>query len=188
MSPALHCLLLTVAVSTAGLAQTPNPPIDGNVRLHWLADENLAPGALAENVAIGAVQTWSNSPKEYGPHWSGFGTRTGMITANYAVKSTMEAGLGSLWHEDPRYDPTDGLRLKGRLGHVIAMTFLARNRDGKTMPAWSRFIAIPGSNFLTNTWRPQSEATVSEALVRTGLGFLSRMGENAYKEFIAKRK
>jgi hypothetical protein len=149
--------------------------------------ENLGPGALAENVLIGAAETLANAPKEYGPHWAGFGKRTGMVTANYGVQSLMEGGLGSIWGEDPRYDRTQGLHFGARLGHVVKMTFLARDRAGKTMPAWSRYIAIPAMNFLSNEWIPDSQATVSSAAVRSGLGFASRMAENAFKEFIAKR-
>ena len=169
-------------------AQTALPPIDGNERAKYLAVENVGVGSLLENVAIGAVQTLENTPKEYGPHWEGFGKRTGIVTANYGVKSVMEVGLGSLWGEDPRYDRTEGLHFGARLGHVVKMTFLARNRDGKTMPAYSRYIAFPASNFLANEWMPDSQSKASDAALRAGLGFLSRMAENGYKEFIAKRK
>jgi hypothetical protein len=167
--------------------QTTFVPIDGNSRMHWLLVENLSPSSLADDVAVGAVDTWFKTPKEYNTHWVGFAERTGLITGNYGIKSSMEAGLGSLWGEDPRYTPTDGLSTKGRVGYVIKMTFMATNRSGNAMPAYSRYIALTGSNFLFNEWMPASQATVSQALVRTGLSFLSRMSENAYKEFIARK-
>jgi hypothetical protein len=69
------------------------------------------------------------------------------------------------------------------MGHVVKMTFFARDRAGNIVPAYARLMSIPGSNFLANTWMPDSEANASHAIVRTGLGFLTRMGENAYKEF-----
>ena len=37
-------------------------------------------------------------------------------------------------------------------------TFTAPRPDGHYAPAYARFIAIPGSNFLSNTWRADSEA------------------------------
>ena len=51
------------------------------------------------------------------------------------------------------------------------------------MPAYARYVAIPGNNFLSNTWREPSEATNSSAAYRTGLGFLGRMAGNAFMEF-----
>ena len=202
----MFCALVAAVAAPAGFAQTPTgalapaaaavaaptqssvPPIDAHVRWKWLLVENLSPAALAENVAIGGVDTLFNTPKEYQPHWKGFGLRIGLITENYALKSSMEVGLGSIWGEDPRYIRTEGLPLKRRLASVIKMTFLARTRSGDTMPAYSRFVAFPASSFLANEWEPHSQATANEALVRVGLGFLSRMGENAYKEFIAPHK
>ncbi len=176
--------LIAIVFGSIAFAQTTLVyPITAEGRWRWLASENIAPAVLLENVVVGAEDTRVNSPREYGPHWEGFGKRVGMITADYGVKTVMEAGLGSVWGEDPRYDHTEGKSLGYRVGHVIKMTFLAYDRAGNTMPAYARYLAIPGSSFLSNTWRPDSQSTVSDALTRTALGFLGRMGDNAYKEF-----
>jgi hypothetical protein len=103
---------------------------------------------------------------------------TGIATSN-----VMEAGLGAIWGENPRYIRAAGAPFGNRIGHIVKMTFLAQNRDGKSRPAYARYIAIPGNNFLSNTWRADSEATVSRASLRTALGFLGRMGTNAFEEF-----
>jgi hypothetical protein len=175
--------LIAIVCGSALLAQSAVPPITAEQRLHWLLRENLAPTALLEDVVIAAEDTRVNSPKEYGPHWEGFGKRVGIISANYGVRTVMEAGLGSIWGEDPRYVRTEGQPFASRLGHVVKMTFFAYNRAGKEVPAYARFLAIPGGNFLANTWMPDSQATLSDAAVRTGMGFLGRMSENAYREF-----
>lgn len=163
-------------------------PINAHARLQWLFVENLGIGSVLDDVAVGAVDTFFNTPKEYGPHWEGFGERIGLVTDTYALKSSMEVGFGSLWGEDPRYFRTTGLSLKRRALYVIKMTFEARNRDGNYMPAYSRFLAFPASSLISNTWTPASENTASDAMIRVGLGFLSRMGENAWKEFILPRR
>jgi hypothetical protein len=181
------CTVVTIAFGSALFAQTAVGPMTAGERLRWLVHQNLGPVELAEDVAAGAEGTISNTPKEYGPHWEGFAKRVGIVTANYGVKTVMEAGLGSIWGEDPRYQRTEGAAFSGRLGHVVKMTFFACNRAGNEVPAYARLMAIPGSNFLANTWMPDSEAKASDALLRTGLGFLSRMGENAYKEFKSRK-
>jgi hypothetical protein len=189
----VHCLFMAIGFASVALAQTPvaaqtvPPPIDGHERMKWLLVENLGAGSLADDVIVGAVDTLFNTPKEDKPHWEGFGERTAMVAANYGVKSVMEAGLGSIWGEDPRYFRTEGLSMKSRMAYVVKMTFMAKDRAGHTMPAYSRYLAYPGASFLSNEWQPTSQATVNEALARVGLGFLSRMGENAWKEFIVPR-
>jgi hypothetical protein len=50
------------------------------------------------------------------------------------------------------------------------MTFVARNRQGQFGPAYARYIAIPGNNFISNAWRADSEATVGNASLGAGAG------------------
>lgn len=185
-------VLVPTAFAAAAFGQTPAPsqsvitPIDGQERLKWLYVENLGLGSVLDDVAVGGVDTFFKTPKEYNTHWSGFGERIGVVTGNYGVKSVMEAGIGSIWGEDPRYVRTNGLSMKSRMAYVVKMTFLARDRSGNTMPAYSRYIAFPASSFLANAWEPTSQATANQAALRVALGFLSRMGENAWKEFIVR--
>jgi len=167
--------------------QASDDPIDAAVRLRWLVHLNVSPAALLDDIAAGAEGTPSNTPKEYGPHWEGFGKRVGISAANFGVETVMEACLGSIWGEDPRYERAEGQPFASRLGRVVKMTFFARNRAGNMVPAYARFLAIPGGNFLANTWMADSQATVGHAAERTGLGFLGRMGENAWAEFRPRR-
>jgi hypothetical protein len=188
----LHWALCFLALGPSAWAQTQTvAPVvaafDGHARVAWLLDENLSVESELDDIVVAGAQTLEKTPKEYGTHWEGFGERIGLVAANYALKSTMEVSLGSMWGEDPRYFRTTGLSMKGRLGYVIKMTFMAHNRDGKEMPAYARYIAFPASSFISNEWTPHSQSDTSDALIRVGLGFLSRMGENAWKEFIVPR-
>ena len=58
-----------------------------------------------------------------------------------------------------------------------------RHDDGSFGPAYARYLAISGNNFLSNTWRIHSEANVQDALLRTAEGFAGRMAVNAFEEF-----
>jgi hypothetical protein len=65
------------------------------------------------------------------------------------------------------------------------MMFLAYSRSGRITPAYARYLAVPGNNFLSNTWRADSEATPRYAVERTLTGLLGRMAGNALAEFWA---
>jgi len=158
-------------------------PITARGRLHWFLTSTVGPPSLAGGLFSAGWGTLFNSPREYGPHWEGFGKRYGMRFTGLSTGNAMEAGLGSLWDEDPRYVRANGQPFKKRVLNVIKMTFMARYGDGTLHPAYARFAAIPGNNFLSNTWRADSEATAGRAAFRTGLGFLGRMGGNAFHEF-----
>jgi hypothetical protein len=154
-------------------------PVTAQQRIQWVIKSTIGSGALFS----AAFGTLVDNPKAYGTHWEGFGERYGIRLTGLAVSNTMEAGLGVIWGEDPRYTRDAGAPFKNRIGHAIKMTYMAQNRDGSLMPAYARFIAIPGSNFLSNTWRTDSDATVDHAAIRTGFRFLGRLGTNTFQEF-----
>jgi hypothetical protein len=158
-------------------------PISSKERIRWIVNSTVGPEADAAGLFSAGWGTIFNSPREFGTHWEGFGDRYGMRLTGIAVSNTMEGGLGAIWGEDPRYIRDAGAPFAHRLGHAVKMTFMAKDHEGKIVPAYARIIAVPGSNFLSNTWRPDSDATLDRAAIRTGLGFLGRFGSNTFEEF-----
>ena len=186
------CFLLIGAFASAqaapdapsAAAQKTESPITREQRLHWFVRSTVGPESLGGGLFTAAIGTARDKPVEYGPHWGGFASRYGMRLTGVATGNAMEAGLGSLWGEDPRYfRAARGTPLKGRIENVVLMTFAARGTDGNLMPAYARYIATSGNNFLSNTWRADSEATNKAAALRIMWGFIGRMGGNAFKEF-----
>jgi hypothetical protein len=159
-------------------------PITARQRIAWVLDSTLGPASLTAGLFSAGWGTLFNHPRTYGPHWEGFGDRYGMRLSGLALSNTMEAGLGAFWGEDPRYHREgDEAPLTRRLGHAAKMTFLAQNRDGDLRLAYARFIAIPGSNFISNAWRAPGDDTAGNAAVRTGLGFFGTFAGNTFDEF-----
>jgi hypothetical protein len=161
----------------------PYHSITGGQRLGWILTNTIGPPALAVDLFDSAYDTAQNEPVEYHGTWSGFGKRFGIRLSQSATSNVMEAGLGAFWGEDPRYFQSYSQPFKRRVKNVVLSTFLTHNRNGQFMPAYARFIAIPGSKFLSNTWRADSEANTSQALQRTAWGFVGEMGKNAFLEF-----
>ncbi len=167
-----------------GLSSSDDPrPITARQRARWVVFSTFGPQAIIGEAFTAGLGTWRDRPSEFGSHWDGFGNRAGVDRTEGAVSHTMEAGLGALWGEDPRYFRDASAPFKNRLAHIFGMTFVARNRDGNLMPAYARFIAIPGSSALASTWRPESERPASSVGARIGVGVLGRVGSNAFTEF-----
>lgn len=165
------------------VATEPYHPITGRQRVRWMIAETIWPEHLAGGVITSAFGTALDRPKEDGPHWGGFAERFGVRLTGVATSNVMEAGVGALWGEDPRYFRNSGEPFGARVKSVIRQTFLARRPDGNYAPAYARYIAFSGSNFLANTWRPDSEANNHDAALRTLEGFAGRMASNAWDEF-----
>lgn len=99
MRKAIWAGLWVVAASYGQVAA----PISGEERLQWIAGRTVGPGGLIGGVFSAGFSTLGNQPEEYGPHWAGFGKRYGLRLTQVGTASVMEAGLGAMWGEDPRY-------------------------------------------------------------------------------------
>lgn len=182
IAPGLSCQTDPPAATTAspsGIAQ----PITAKERMEWAIESTIGPSSLAGGVVSAGWGTLFNAPREYGTHWEGFGDRYGIRLTGIATSNAMEAGLGAIWGEDPRYVRASTEAFGGRLGHAFKMAFVARDKDGHLIPAYARYIAITGSNYMSNAWRVDSEATAGHATARVGLGFLGRIAGNVWDEF-----
>jgi hypothetical protein len=186
--------LIAVLVLTplSALGQNPIPdnivpnykPITPSGRAKWFAVSTVGP------ISLFVTGPWSagwgtlfNRPEEYGPSWEGFGKRYGIRLTGVSTQNAMEASLGAAWGEDPRYFPSPDREFRPRVKHVVKATFMAPRTDGRWHPAYARHAANIGSNFLSNTWRAQSESDASHAVVRCVWGVAGRMGGNAFAEF-----
>lgn len=163
--------------------ESPYTPITRRQRLRWFITNTIGPPHLTGGLFTSAFGTAVDRPKEYGPHWGGFADRYGMRMTGIVTGNAIEASAGYYFHEDPRYFRVPERPFKSRIGNVARLTVMARHDDGNYGPAYARYMAISGNNFLSNTWRVSSESNVHDALLRTGEGFAGRMAANAFEEF-----
>jgi hypothetical protein len=103
---------------------------------------------------------------------------TGSVTGN-----AIAAGVGLILREDPRYFRVPDRPFKARVGNVVRLTFVSRGDHGGFGPAYGRYMAIFGDNFLSSSWRVHSEANSHDALLRTSEGFGGLLAGNAFEEF-----
>lgn len=157
--------------------------ITGRQRLRWFVKSTVGPQSLASGMFTAGLGTARNSPREYGSHWGGFGERYGTRLSGVATSNAIQAAMGTLWGEDPRYFRATGQPFKGRIKNVVVMTFAARQPDGDLAPAYARHVGNVGGNFLSNAWRADSHSGVGDAFRRAALGIAGKMGSNAFAEF-----
>ncbi len=159
-------------------------PITAEGRLKWFARSTVGPKSLFGGIISAGYGTAADHPHEYGTHWEGFGKRYGMRLTGVSTGNAMEAAIGSLWGEDPRYFHTVHQSIPGRAKNILDLTFRTYRRDGERHPAYARYISTVASNFLSNTWRAHSEADWQHALLRSGEGFGAHCVSNAVSEFL----
>jgi hypothetical protein len=196
------CLAIAfvLAASRPALCQSADPapvtaeayvPITPAQRVDWIVDGPIGKRSLTVVGPLAtAWQTAFNTPEEWGRGFSGIAKRYAQREADVAISNTIEAGLGALWGEDPRYIPSGRKGIWPRARYAMKTVFLAQRRDGSLRPAWGRYAGNTLNNVLENTWLPPSMTTGGQTALRSGLGMLGRLGGNAWEEFwpdVAKR-
>jgi len=175
---------LTKKIGLPDHSLTNYTPVTGPERFKWFVKSTVGPSSLFLSGPLSAaLGTATNSPEEYRPHWDGFGKRYGMHLTGVSSGSAMEASMGAIWGEDPRYFPLPNRVFGARVKYVISSTFAAPGRNGRFRTAYARFAGNVGNNFLSNTWRADSEADAGHAALRCLYGVLGKMGSNAFIEF-----
>ena len=159
-------------------------PVDGRQRVTWIVDGTIGRRSLfAVGPLAAAWQTGFNQPVEWQRTWSGAGKRYVEREADVAISNTIEAGLGAIWGEEPRYVPSGRRGIGSRARYAILTTVLAQRPDGHLAPAWGRFAGNTVNNVIENAWLPPSVTTPGQTALRSALGLLARLGGNAWEEF-----
>jgi len=158
-------------------------PITNGERIGWIVDGTIGPKSLATGVLAAGWDTAFNTPEEWGHSWSGFGKRYLQREADVAISSSIEAGLGAIWGEDPRYIPSRRRGIGPRTRYALKTVFLAPRRDGHLAPAWGRVAGNVFNNVIENSWLPPSVTTGRQTALRSAEGFTGRLIGNVWSEF-----
>jgi hypothetical protein len=152
-------------------------------RVDWAVKSTIGPASLWVGLFSAGWGTGFHTPHAYGQSFVGFAQRYGLRMSGVAASNVTEAALSAVWGEDPRYHRASELSARGRFHHAFKMTFLSEKRDGEWAPAYARYIAIAGTNVLSDTWRPNGDRDAVHTIDRIGLGFGSRLFGNLWDEF-----
>ncbi len=170
--------------TAAPLTASAYVPVTGTQRLTWIVDGTIGTRSVFIVGPLGAgLQTAFNWPSEWQRSWNGAAKRYGEREADVAISNTIEAGLGALWGEDPRYIRSGRRGIGSRARYAIKTAFLAQRRDGRLAPAWGRYAGNVVNNLIENAWLPPSATTPGQTISRSVLGLLGRLGGNAWEEF-----
>jgi hypothetical protein len=172
----------TVGITAPAGEKTP-APINGIERINWIVEGMLGPRSLAVGVITSTWQTSGRIPDEWSRSAYGFRERYLEREADVALSNTIEAGLGAIWGEDPRYIRAPRGSIRSRAAHAMKTVVLAPRADGQLKPAWGRFAGNVFNNVIENAWLPPSMTTPAQTALRSANGLLGRLAGNLWDEF-----
>jgi hypothetical protein len=176
------CAVAQETVPTIPVAPIYVPPTVAE-RVHWVVQGTASIPVIGVNAIDSAWSTRVNWPEEWGRGPKGFARRFADETAYGTISDAIEAGVGTLWGEDPRYQRAAPGSHWRRVRHALTATVLAPRRDGRTAPAWGRFGAIAAATEIQNTWLPPSARTPGAVAWRVADDLIWRAAANVWDEF-----
>jgi hypothetical protein len=183
-STVLAGFLLLAAPHAYGQTAADYTPVTSVQRVDWIVDGTVGVRSLVVIGPLAAgLQTGINLPSEWERTWQGFGKRYAEREADVAISNGIEAGVGALWHEDPRYIRSGRRGIWPRARYAMKTAFLAQRPGGRFAPAWGRYAGNVVNNLIENAWLPPGATTVGQTVSRSALGLVGRLGGNAWDEF-----
>jgi hypothetical protein len=180
VAPATEASAASDPVNTQIVAPTTFP---FHERLTIYTHSFITPESLVGPLVGAGIAQAEDTPGEWGRGGAGFGKRLASSYGQNAIARSIEFGVATLDHEDPRYHPSDQKGFWPRTRHAIVATFVSPTTSGGSEPAYSRFAGVYGAAFIANAWEPPSQDSAVHGLERGSLSLLSRMGWNVFKEF-----
>lgn len=175
--------LVFLAGSVFVSAQT-YQPMTGDERAKWFVKSTYGPTSLfVAGPITSGFRTATNSPKEWGPGWEGYGRRYGARLLANSLTNGVEGGFGAIWHEDPRYFVRGSGSIKSRLGEALKQTFLSRYGDGKYRFGAAKAMGVVGGAWGQNLWMPDSVDSTRSSAARIGTNYAGRLVGNLFTEF-----
>ena len=158
-APALALLaaLLVPAGAAADEGPTPWPSTRDRVATH--VSRVFGPEALARAALSAGIGQLSDSPEAWDRRWPDYGRRAASQWGTGAIDEGIQLAVGVALDHDARYERRGRGPVLRRMGSALAGVVVARNREGRRVPAWSRLSGAVGAAAVSSIWYPESRGT-----------------------------
>jgi hypothetical protein len=152
----------------------------------------LRPAPYALSALSAGITEWREDKpafKTTSDELADWGSRAARNFATSSTSTFFSSGLyPALFHQDPRYDPSQSKSIGSRVLHAASRVVVTRGDDGSLQPNYSRFAGQFTASALSNLWEhstPGHDRIGTDATLRRfGNSFISGALTNIiFKEF-----
>lgn len=146
----------------------------------------VGPFAWARYSISAGMQTWRNSPEEWGDKWEGFGRRFGNALGKSAIRNTTIYALDEALKYDSNFYRSRDRSVAARLRNSVFSAVTARNKEGKRVVGVPRLVGNFTSEIISSTtWYPPRYDVV-HGIKGGAISIGINVGFNLIREFIWK--
>lgn len=144
-------------------------------------------GSLVRTVSTAGLNTWRNTPEEWGTQWEGFGRRMASNFSRGAIQNSIMFGLDEALKLDSHYYRSQKRDAKSKIVNALISPVTARKPDGKRTIGIPRIVgSYTAAVIATETWFPE-RYNYKDGLKSATISFGFKAGYNLFKEFVWKK-
>jgi hypothetical protein len=191
-APALGCASeVDAALAAVDSSSSPVAPSDGYVfpsaqdQFRAWAMNALGPAAIAGNLVGASWRHWAtDEPAEWDTDRRGFAQRFGTGSLTTFTSETALSLVSAAMRQDDGYYRSPRAGFRPRLRHAVAMTFMARDRNGNAVFSPGKTLSPFVGPVVTVTTLYPERYSYADGLLSGAYGLLINAGWNAAREFI----
>jgi len=160
---------------------------DGKTRSKRYLNSLFGVGVLVRTVSTAGINTWRNTPEEWGPTWEGFGRRVASNFSRGAIQNSIMFGLDEALKLDSHYYRSQKRDAKSKIVNALISPVTARKANGERTIGIPRIVgSYTAAVIATETWFPE-RYNYKDGLKSATISFGFKAGFNLFKEFIWKK-
>ena len=158
-------------------------PLTVGEKYQFTLRRSVDAGELMRIGAGASLDQARNDPREWGRGWDSYGVRMASHLGQHLLKEQIVFAVRALDHEDPRPILSGMTGFWPRTRFAVVHTFITRNDNGQSMPAYGRFAGDYAAGFVSRLWFPDRFHTAGAGFkARTG-ALAVDVGMNVLREF-----
>ena len=169
--------------ATSGLTDASMSPLSFREKSTLYADQTLSVRALLGASYAAGIAQWRHTPREWGSGMSGYERRAAAAYGGSLTRHSTEFAVGSLLHEDPRFEPSSRNGIFARTQDALYHAAMIRNDYGGRQLAVSRIAASVATGFAVNSWEPRRLHSTHHAFMLSLAGIASYATGSVVREF-----
>jgi hypothetical protein len=158
-------------------------PMTGGEKLNFYLKSTYGPRSFLYSMAGAGIQQARNSTPEWGQGVEGFSKRFGSSFGQKAIAKSIQFGLGSLLHEDPRCFPSRHSSFVKKALYAVGQEFIVYKDSGGAGFAYTRLAGTTAGVIISRQWHPEADRTVARYIGAIASSIALEAAKNLANEF-----
>jgi hypothetical protein len=161
-----------------------NPiPLTAGEKFHYYVKSTYGPKSFGYSLLGAGINQARDKVPEWGQGMEGYSKRFASSFGQKVVKRSVDLGLITILHEDPRYFRSGQSGIVNRSLYAAEQVFIAHKDSGGTRFGYSNMISTFTGSYVSRQWRPDSYHSWGDCMSSFAISLGINAGKNLFNEF-----